>query len=53
MSININLKIITTLNSMYKNKNELHAKIVVVGDTGVGKSSITIRYVYDKFNLKQ
>lgn len=26
------------------------AKIVIIGDIGVGKSSITCRYVYDKFD---
>lgn len=25
------------------------AKIVIIGDMGVGKSSITCRYVYQKF----
>lgn len=36
-----------------KDKKELTAKIVIIGDIGVGKSSITIRYVFDKFDLNQ
>lgn len=38
---------------MYKEKKDLSIKIVIVGDVGVGKSSIAIRYVYDKFDVKQ
>ena len=40
-------------NIMYKEKKDLSVKIVIVGDVGVGKSSIAIRYVYDKFDVKQ
>lgn len=29
------------------------AKLVVVGDAGVGKSSISSRYVFGKFDLNQ
>jgi GTPase SAR1 family protein len=35
-----------------KQKTDFEAKIVMVGDVGVGKSSITVRYVLDKFNEK-
>lgn len=40
-------------NIMYKEKKDLSVKIVIVGDVSVGKSSIAIRYVYDKFDVKQ
>ena len=35
-----------------KSKKQLEAKVVMVGDVGVGKSSITVRYVLDKFDMK-
>ena len=35
-----------------KQKKHLEAKVVMVGDVGVGKSSITVRYVLDKFDGK-
>ena len=38
---------------MYKEKKDLSLKIVIVGNVSVGKSSIAIRYVYDKFDVKQ
>lgn len=37
---------------MSKDRKKLAAKVVIIGDVGVGKSSITIRYIYDKFDLK-
>lgn len=30
----------------------MEAKVVMVGNVGVGKSSITVRYVLDKFDEK-
>ena len=30
-------------------KNQLHAKVVLLGDSGVGKSSIVLRFVADNF----
>ena len=38
---------------MKKERKIPEAKIVIVGDTGVGKSSITSRYVFDKFDFNQ
>ena len=38
---------------MKKERKIPEAKIVIVGDTGVGKSSITSRYVFDKFDYNQ
>lgn len=35
-----------------KNKKFMEAKVVMVGNVGVGKSSITVRYVLDKFDEK-
>lgn len=30
----------------------MEAKVVMVGDVGVGKSSLTVRYILDKFDTK-
>lgn len=38
---------------MIKEGRTPDAKVVVIGDSGVGKSSITARYVFDKFDLNQ
>lgn len=35
-----------------RNKKPVEAKLVMVGDVGVGKSSITVRYILDKFDIK-
>ena len=32
-----------------KQKKVMEAKVVMVGDVGVGKSSVTVRYVLEKF----
>jgi len=31
-------------------QTEISAKVVVIGTVGVGKSSLTIRYVHNEFN---
>lgn len=35
-----------------RNKKPVEAKLVMVGDVGVGKSSLTVRYILDKFDIK-
>lgn len=35
-----------------KGKKQMEAKVAMVGDVGVGKSSITVRYALSKFDNK-
>lgn len=51
-TIYLNLIKIIAMSSLYLNDNiEFMIKLVLVGDSGVGKSNLLLRYCKDEFNL--